>query len=209
MKLKHSPKRKTELARSESWAVAIRERYGDSQNFLKEFNPGLQEFYADDIEHICREESIPILVRISKAYGDKTAEAFLEAQITDAAVFMGEPMENVEEKIKEIKLLARTIRTDENLRTLNLALIMLFFKRLKSGHYKIYGAITPRKVLEVMQIFYAEAKELQKHYRDIAEKEQRDRERAEHEKTAITLEQYAQNKGVDIEIIRNKLYGLL
>lgn len=199
--LTHSPKR-MKLAQSESWAVAIKERYGNSQDFLITFNPDIQEYCSENIERICTEGKVPTLVRLSRAYDNRTAEALLVTHLTDAVLNISE--QSIDEN--EIKLIARTIRADENLRTLNIAMIMIFFKRLKSGHYKIYGAITPRKIMETMQVFYTEARELQKHYNDIAEKTQRERERAEYEKNAITFEEYAKIKGIDKNALKS--FGL-
>ncbi|MEG1540258.1 MAG: hypothetical protein RR383_09970 [Muribaculaceae bacterium] len=179
--------RKKDVVANESWAIAIKNRFGDAQSLLMKLNPDVQGYCSDRLEMLCTDDTIPTLVRLSLAYSPKVADALLNVHLTEALISMGEQSIDA----NEIKLIARTIRADERLRTLNIAMVLHFFKRLKSGQYKIFGAVTPRKVLEAMQSFYNEAIELQRRFSIEHEKAERKAEREAYEREAITFAQYA------------------
>lgn len=195
---------KKEVVANERWAIAIKNRFGDAQSLLMKLNPDVQEYCSDRLRLLCADDTMPTLVRVSIVYGNKVSETLLNTHLTEAIITMGE--KNVE--ADEIKLIARTIRADENLRTLNVAMILHFFKRLKSGQFKIFGAVTPRKIMECMQAFSAEAKELEHSFRLQAEKEQREAERREHEKVAISLSEYAKKNNINPADLRRLGYTI-
>lgn len=119
-----------------SIAREIISRYGNKENFLKLFNPDKQAEYCKHLER-CFSGYAPSLYRTKIAYGDTTAESWLEVQIRDLSEYTG-----CKDKmtIRQIEETSKIIIN--NYEYLKITELMYFFQLFKSGRFgRFYGVV--------------------------------------------------------------------
>lgn len=156
-------------------------RYGDRTKFLTLFNPDLQMKVCKDSQ-LCFFGDAPVLSELNMAYGEMTATMWLVPQLYDLSEYCG-----CKEKLqgKPLEECASVIATE--FYWLKVSELMLFFHRFKSGRYgRFYGSVDPLVITTSLRAFLNERNNA------IAEQEQyeREQEREESRKNAITYEEY-------------------
>lgn len=161
-------------------------RYGDRTKFLTLFNPDLQMKVCKDSQ-LCFFGDAPVLSELNMVYGEMTATMWLVPQLYDLSEYCG-----CKEKLqgKPLEECASVIATE--FYWLKVSELMLFFHRFKSGRYgRFYGSVDPLVITTSLRSFLNERNNA------IAEQEQyeRDQEREESRKNAITYEEYLKKYG--------------
>lgn len=141
-------------------AIELRRQYGaDPEALLTVFNPSKQIAYTKDVQRVHFGKA-PALGVVAKAYGQEPAEGWLIIQLNDLAQFAG-----VKKKLspRQIEETAQIIMRDYG--HYNLAEIMLFLTRYKSGQYgEFFGAVDPMRILSALNTFDGERRyEHEKH----------------------------------------------
>lgn len=127
------------------------ERYGESFEFLKIFNPDKQVEYTRDLRRVYCGEA-PKLGLVRTAYGAETIESWIELQLYNLSEFAG-----CKEKlnIQQVEETARIIV--EQYGYLNVVEFMLFCQKFKRCEYgRFYGAVDPMLILGAVSDFVAE-----------------------------------------------------
>lgn len=181
---------------NEEWAKTIRKRYGSTQELFRTMSVDRAMTYHTNLPQAIASDT-PTLVRLHKSYGDDVTTALLEVHITSAIISSGE--ENDAEP-SDVKLIAQAILQNSNIKRLNMASILSFFVRFKCGEFKIYGKVTPRKIMEVMNEYAEVAIEREERIVRDLEKLRADQEWQKHQASAISFEQYKKAKGYGDEI---------
>lgn len=129
-------------------AVTLQSRYGSRQQFLDTFHIDKQMKYTVNADR-CYFGTAPTMGMVNEAYGNKTAQEWLTAQLADLSEFSG-----ARDKItaRQIKQLADIIADDYH--WLKVTEIMLFFRKFKRGEYgKFYGAVDPLTITTALREF--------------------------------------------------------
>ena len=182
MQLTTSKTRLPQLS-NEEWAIAIRNRYGTTQDLFRTMSVDREVVYHLNLPQAIASDT-PTLVRLAKSYGNDATTALLEVHITSAIIAMGEENDAEPSDIKR----------------LNLASVLSFLARLKCGEFKIYGKVTPRKFMEVFNEYAEVAIEREERIVRDLEKLRADQEWQEHQASAISFEDYKKAKGYGEEI---------
>lgn len=189
MKLLNSNNESQIVLSQEPWAIEIRNRYGSAENFISIWSPKNQ---LACIERYNELGHCPPLVRITRSYGKKISRVFIASQLADAVVYMGEKVDK-----EEVMLTSDIIVSDERLMTLTLPTIMVFFNRLKSGQFEIYGNISPRKILQEMQKFFKTGMEMQVNAQENYNRKIRLQNEAKHKAEVIPASEWLKDYGVN------------
>lgn len=176
---------------NEDWAIAIRQRYGSTQDLFRTMSVDRAITYHSNLSQAIASDT-PTLVRLAKSYGNDATTALLEVHITSAILSMGE--ENDAEP-NDVKMIAQAILQNDNIKRLNMASVLSFFARLKCGEFKIYGKITPRKFMEIFNEYAEVAIEREERIVRALGKLRADQEWQEHQASAISFEDYKKAKG--------------
>lgn len=157
--------------------------YGTSAQFRQTFSP-VRQFHFASYPRQCYLGSAPALAHVAIAYGHGVANAWLMEQLADLAEFSGSTG-----KMSPAQLRACAYSIASAYAWLNVAEIMLFFARFKSGRYgRFYQSVDPLIVTNALREFVGERfSELQKYeYEENAKKREEQREgtisRAEYER---------------------------
>lgn len=134
----------------------------------------------------------PPVVLAIKTYGDAVVLALLVQHLSDAILFMGETRAV---DAATINATAALMLSNARLRVLSLASLLGFFARFKGGEFKIYGEITPRKIMEAAQDYATEAIAAENALRQRAEKEAAEAERRRHAAEAIPAREFLKDCG--------------
>lgn len=182
------PDKTEELARQ--CAVALRNRYGDGEKWAATFNPSRQAEVARNIPAVFSDTTTPSLVRSAYAFGRNKVETWLSLQLATIVAVEGERTTVTPESLMGI---ARDLLSVPDFRTLRPTDIMLFCVQFRTGQYgKIYGRLNTMDICAALREF-CRWRQMQL---DRAERERERQQRLEHEKTAITWEQYCAIKGL-------------
>ena len=131
----------------------------------------------------------PTLAEIRKNYGDKTPSAWLVPQLYNLSEYCG-----VKDKLEGAPLEETAFVIATEYYYLKISEIMLFFHRFKTGRYgRFYGCVDPLVITTALRDF------AQERINAIVakESEDRDREREEQRKNAITWEEYCKRNGCE------------
>jgi hypothetical protein len=132
---------------SQSWAIEIKKTFGDKVDFLKSFSPDKQKVICLNLED-CYNGKYPTLVRLKETYGNDVILSWLMIQIND----LSEYTSTKKIDIRQIEELAASILV--SYRYMNIAQIMLFFLRFKSGEYgKFYGTVDALVIADAFSSF--------------------------------------------------------
>lgn len=125
--------------------VKLRERYPSIKNLLVEYPTTIQDELLDvgaDYDFLAREENIPTLGMMSRAYGIGNASVFVLAHLQFVNMYVG-----AKEKLQpfQIETLARTIVSEYGF--LNVAELCFFFGMFRLGKFgQLYGSVDPLKI---------------------------------------------------------------
>ena len=184
------------LAPTDARALAVRKQYGDLPQLCKTFGTSAQRYCARNVEKAIR-QGVPNFSAIVRTYGEDGVAGLIGIHITDAILRMGED-QDVDEY--DVDFIAHAICESERFRLLSMASILRFFHLLKCGEFDIYGKVTPRKILEAFRKYAIDQQARENRIVYEMEQEERDREREEARRNAISWEDWAKSQGIDPNI---------
>lgn len=171
MELINSPKRRKVLVTpTDPRCVALRDRYGDTASLYRKFAPVNIDYITRNLGKSV-EAGVPPLVMVMRTYGRQAVETLLADHLTAMLVRMGRPVSDVE----SIERVAANICEVAQARTLNLALVLGFFKAVELAEhedYEIYNA-APIQVMKAFRKYCARADARQE--RMLRDKERKER----------------------------------
>ena len=196
MQLTTSKKRTGDTALSTApWANVIRQRYGAAAEMLSRWSPTKQAYCAANFQRAATDT--PAVIRMTLSYGSATMVDLLTVHISEAVMAIADadtpPVDEA-----DIRRVAQLMVADERLRVLPLGVLLVWFNRVKSRRYKIYGKhVTPMKLLECLQqqlpSLMAEASQA----RQEAERKAAARASEKHAATAVDWETYSRMRGIE------------
>ena len=176
--------------------MLVRAAYGDRGEFLSTFNPSTQLIAAKNTDRAFFGNA-PTLGLLKKTYGDNMPVMFLLPQIYDLCEFTSAKKMSDGQATYLSEIIANEYGY------LKASELLLFFYRLKAGHYgKFYGSVDPMAVMVALSEFLKEREQAYARH----ESEERQREREEWSKNTITLEEYCKRRGVKSfkELLKNE-----
>lgn len=166
-----------------------KEKYGDSENFLKQFNPDKQILASKNLERSYLGIA-PTLTTVVNAYGYDVLEVWIMAQLENLNDFCGA---NVKIEIPQMSNLVKIIFSEYYY--LKISELLLFFYRLKAGEYgHFYGSIDPQKITVALLEFKRRRIAEIQYYELKKQNEEKNKLREEWAKNSVTREQYEQMK---------------
>lgn len=177
----------------EGIAAAIIREFGTESDFLAKFNPDRQKTVALEAEMVFASQHIPSLVRCTYAYGESTMAGWISNQLRTIVSMLPNDKRM---DVKELERIGYDILSDPQFRVLRLTEIMLFVSQFRTGRFgKVYGTLTTLDICTALREFckFRDAELLK------IEKQKERYEREQHDKTAITWEQFCDIKGLDPE----------
>lgn len=184
------------LVQGDPRALAVRQQYGDLPQLCKTFGTSAQRYCAQNVEKAMR-GGVPTFATIVRTYGEDGVAGLIGVHITEAILRMGED-QDVDEY--DVDFIAHAICESERFRLLSMASILRFFHLLKCGEFDIYGKVTPRKILEAFRKYAIDQQARENRIVYEMEQEERDREREEARRNAISWEDWAKSQGIDPSI---------
>lgn len=168
-------------------AAIVRGKYGDFRSFAENFNPSRQQAVMQHLGTVMRRwRDYPSLVQCEQAYGGDNMAAWLVLQLRGLFAKGEEP--------EEIKRTAVAILSTPDFRPLKVSELMVFAAKFYTGSFgKVYGKATGTDIMEALHKFRVELAAEKSRY----DEEQRNAEREEWAKTAVTWEQYARQNGME------------
>lgn len=163
-------------------------KYGNREAFLTEFNPSYQMKVCDNTRE-CFFGDYPTLAEVKVNYGDNAPKMWLIPQLYNLSEYCG-----VKEKLQGTPLEETAFVIASTYYYFKVTELMLFFHRFKSGRYgRFYGNVDPLVITTALRDF------AQERINAIVakESEDRDREREESRKNAITWEEYCKRNGCE------------
>lgn len=169
---------------------AIEGRYGSVTEMIARWAPAKLFNIARNVE---QSAEVPSLTMMIRTYSQGAMETLLQAYIASSIARAG-----IADKFapSDYEQIARMICDSEKLRTLNMAYLLTFFAKLCDGEVELYG-YTPNSFMRAMQTYYKEAKQKQEDTLLRTEKARKEKEREEHQRTAVTFEQFCKETGRD------------
>lgn len=136
--------------------------YGNREQFLAAFNPGLQGDICGDAE-MCFFGGAPTLAQLNATYGSQTAAMWLIPQLYNLSEYCG-----CKEKLQGRPLEECASVIAAEFRYLSVSELMLFFHRFKSGRYgRFYGSVDPLVITTSLRDFLEERSiEYERHERE-------------------------------------------
>lgn len=184
--------------KSEPWMLAIKGQFGEYKDFRDRFfaKPDTWGFCASDKglrRAIELDDRMPSLTRACRTYGTANVKNLIGAHVSAAIIAMGE-----QEKFNpfDAQNAAALIVECKRWRHLKFSTVLGFFHALTTAEYKIYGSVTPRKILEVYQQYCERAHEREHEERCRIEKEREEAERAAYEAKCRPWEERAAELGL-------------
>ena len=164
-------------------------RYGDGHSFALAFNPSVQLKCAMQIERSLTGDA-PTIRQLLYTYQMEHLQVWLMAHLEDLNEYVGVKSKMNMNQMKE--LASMIIVKSQYLKASE---ILLFFHKLKAGDFgSFFGTVDPQKVGECLNAFKQwRSLELDKVYNRKAQ-EQREREKKEWKRTAITQEEYEKRR---------------
>ena len=165
--------------------MKIKNKYPTVKEFLVAINPDRQLQICNDPED-CYFGNSPTLISLNKLYGQGAAEVWLAAEVQEACLFMGiKEMPDINQTEKLVKIIALQygyLKVDE---------LQLFFFNFCSAKYRhFYSTFDPSIIILSLRDFLSDRSRAY----EKREQRERDREREEWKKNAITYEEYQRRK---------------
>lgn len=174
-------------------AIAVADKYGPAENFIRKFNPDKAGYCARHLPEAIANDC-PSLVVASIAYGEQVTTALLATHITVAIVRMGEEAQMTAD---DVRFIAEGILGNEKARLLTMASVLAFFYRMACGEFKIYGKLTPRTFLEAFSEYAEKALATERQLKAEVAKLKERQAQQEHDAIAMTYDEYKQLCGID------------
>lgn len=181
------------IRHSNPLAIAVADKYGAAENFIRKFNPDKAGYCARHLPEAIANDC-PTMVVATMAYGEPSITALLITHISATVVRMGEEMQMTPE---DVRFIAEGILGNEKARLLTMAGILAFFYRMACGEYKIYGKLTPRTFLEAFNGYAEKALATERQLKAEVAKSRERQAQQEHDAIAITYDEYKQLCGID------------
>ena len=170
--------------------MEIRKKHGDSESFLKTFNPSNQTTFINLSLERCFIGNAPSLTRVKFAYDEETAIHWLEVQLVDLALTCGIPEKPTIEQATEI---SRSIIA--NFGFLKVTELMVFFSRFKGGRYgKFYGCIDLIVVTDALNTFLSERIEIINKFERAQQKREAEEKKRKADENAISKNEWEEIK---------------
>ena len=165
--------------------MKIKNKYPTVKEFLVAINPDRQLHICNNPED-CYFGNSPTLISLNKLYGQGAAEVWLAAEVQEACLFMGiKEMPDINQTEKLVKIIALQygyLKVDE---------LQLFFFNFCSAKYRhFYSVFDPSIIILSLRDFLSDRSRAY----EKREQRERDREREEWKKNAITYEEYQRRK---------------
>ena len=142
-------------------------QYKNEQGFLAAWNPSNQAYCHNNL---AKSIETPTVNEVRRCFGEEFLTKFVCGMLTNLIMFRGE--EDAMDET-EIAMCASLIVNNHNLCVLNLAFFLNFFFEMKCGKYKVFGKLSPGKLMECYQEYYKWAFDKQNFYYEEEEKRQR------------------------------------
>lgn len=143
---------------TENRIVELRNSFPTSIKLLEVYNPTLQIKIAlkgHTAGTLALNKDIPTLGLVRRAYGNQTAEMWIEAQL----IALGDNTE-VKNKLNEEQCIQLSKLILAHFYYLNLAELSFFFGKLRSGAYgKFYGSISQDSITSALRTYEKERKQ--------------------------------------------------
>lgn len=125
----------------------IFENFGESTNFLKEFNPDTQFAYAKD-EIMCLCCNAPTIKEASVGYSSDIVESWIEIQLKDLISYLGIEVPPISTFTQCAKIIIQEYPY------FKMSEILLFFYKFKAGYYgRFYKTFDPLTLMEGLRNF--------------------------------------------------------
>lgn len=178
------------------WVPVIKKEFGDFGGFAGKFRPSfeVQNFCALNTRRaIAMGDSMPSLRRAVVAYGRRQIAQLLNSHLVAVVTSLGE-----HEKLNSSDMLAvaNAIIDNHKFSSLKFSSVLGFFHSLRIGVHKIFGEVSPRKILEVYNSYASEAMEKEYKERLSLEKEQEAREYEASVRKAVSWPERARRLGL-------------
>ena len=161
------------------------QKYGSRESFLTTFTPDYQMQICNDSKH-CILGEFPTLAEVKAAYGQNAPVAWMIPQLYSLSEYCG-----CRDKLQGKPLEECAFVISSEFYYLKVSEIMLFIHMFKSGKYgRFYGSVDPLVITTSLREFLNERLYIIRNY----EQEQREKERENAKKGAITLEEYRRMK---------------
>jgi hypothetical protein len=150
--LKSQPKENKNLSPTQSTEIEkIKTLYSDANGLMATFNPINQYKIAEDKDRAYTGVS-PSLVSIKNAYGAKTLNKVIIAQLENLNDFCGASV-----KMESNVIIELTYMIQSRYYYLKIAELLLFFFNFKMGKYcELYGSVDPLKITTSLNKFIQE-----------------------------------------------------
>lgn len=142
-------------------SIELLKKAPTADQFLTVFNPSRQMRFTASIDKVY-EGGTPSLGLTRQTYGDKTAEVWVEVQLSELSEFAGcKGKMDANQAEQTARMILQTYGH------LTIAQLMLFFQKFKRCEYgKFYGAVDPMVIMGALADFAEEvAKERLRRYR--------------------------------------------
>jgi hypothetical protein len=184
------------IRHSNPLAIAVADKYGPAENFIRKFNPDKAGYCARHLPEAIANDC-PTMVVAAMAYGEPSITALLITHISATVVRMGEEMQMTPE---DVRFIAEGILGNEKARLLTMASVLAFFYRMACGEFKIYGKLTPRTFLEAFNEYAEKALATERQLKAEAAKLKERQAQQEHDAVAITFNEWISLRGYGDEM---------
>lgn len=174
---------------TENRIVELRNSFPTSIKLLEVYNPTLQIKIAlkgHNAGTLALNKDIPTLGLVRRAYGNQTAEMWIEAQL----IALGDNTE-VKNKLNEEQCIELSKLILAYFYYLNLAELSFFFGKLRSGAYgKFYGSISQDCITTALRAYEKERMNEISEIEEKLQQQERIRKQEDMHKNAVTREEY-------------------
>lgn len=140
----------TQQQQSDLWRIRgeiVIQRFGDDDNFKRMANPDNQVYFGKHPTTAVMGD-YPTMRDIETAYGKGFAAEWLLPHIANLALFVGAKNLTVPQEVELARILAVEAQN------LKVTEVLLFFYRLKAGHYgRFYGEVDPMVITCALREF--------------------------------------------------------
>ena len=193
MELINNRKTLPTICHSNPLAVAVLDKYGSPENFIRRFSPDKAGYCSRHLPEAIANDC-PSMVVASLAYGEQSMIALLQTHVSATILRMGE---EVQMTADDARFIAEGIIGNEKARLLTMAGILGFFYRMACGEYKIYGTLNARKFLECFNEYAESCAVTERLLRADVAKVREQQAKEEYDKIAMTYDEYKKLRGID------------
>lgn len=140
-------------------------RYDGPEGFTQSFGAVTRQQTYSDIELAIRRD-VPTLIAAMTVFGSDTVRAVLEVHILDVAWIIN----GKDAKDFEASLTSELMLENRNGRMLTMASVLQFFRKLRCGEIRIYGQLTPHKLVTAFSDYAVETRQREIEIIDLLER---------------------------------------